>query len=49
MLPSKEITGCQTEELAPHQHCGYNSLQHFSSGFICKDVHISGHIVLMTV
>jgi len=50
MLPSKEITGCQTEELAPHQQCGYNSLQHFSSGFICKDVvHISGHIVLMTV
>jgi len=50
MLPSKEITGCETAELAPHQHCGYNSLQHFSSGFIFKDVvHISDHIALMTI
>jgi hypothetical protein len=46
MLPSKEG---QTE-LAPHQHCGYSSLQHLSSGFIFKDVvHISDHIALMTV
>ena len=44
MLPSKEITGSQTAELA-HQHCGYNSLQNFSSGFILKNVvHISDHM-----